>query len=124
MSDLLPKPRESVSVTNHNVDSVAPQADRTFVTTDHEIIRRWATRRQAEPATGESTPSGPSTVLSVKDGGTGLRFNFPGAATFRPIGWVEWFDLFDSQDLVFAFDEAVESGTPTAQYRLVSGRSL
>ena len=124
MSDLLPKHRELVSVTNDDVDSVAPRADRTFVTVDHEIIRRWATRRQAEPATGESTASGPSTVRSVNDGGTGLRFNFPGAATFRPIRWIEWLELFDSQDLVFAFDEAVDSETPTAQYRLVPGRSL
>ena len=124
MSDLLPKRRELVSVTNQDVDSVAPQGGRTFVTTDHEVIRRWAARRQAEPATGESTPSGPSTVLSVNDGGTGLRFNFPGAATFRPINWVEWFELFDLQDLAFVFDEALDSDTPTAQYRLVLGRSL
>jgi hypothetical protein len=124
MSDLLPKRRELVSVTNDDVDAVAPQADHTFVTGDHEIIRRWASRRQAEPATGESTASGSSTVLSVNDGGTGLRFNFPGAAPFRPISWVEWFEHFDSHDLVFAFDDAVESDTPSAEYRLVSRRSL
>ena len=57
-------------------------------------IRRWATRPALEPDLRPENPTGgPSTVLSVSNGGTGLRFNFPGAATFRPIGWVEWLIL-------------------------------
>jgi hypothetical protein len=66
----------------------------TVATRDHEVIRAWATRCGAEPATGEATASGPATV-HVNHGGAGIRFNFPGAARFRPIPWAEWFDNFE-----------------------------
>jgi hypothetical protein len=61
-----------------------------LATDDHQLIREWAVRRSAEPATGEATPSGPATI-DVRDEGAGLRFNFPAAAPFRPITWDEWF---------------------------------
>ena len=35
-----------------------------------------------------------------------MRFNFPGAALFRPIAWDEWFAHFDRHDLRFVFEEA------------------
>jgi hypothetical protein len=59
-------------------------------TQDHALIRQWAARRRAEPATGEATASGPST-LSVNDVGTGIRFNFPGLGRVRPFARVELF---------------------------------
>ena len=77
---------------------------RTQVTRDHEAIRRWAAEHGAEPATGEATRSGPAKI-AVNDGGVGLRFNFPGFAPFRPIGWDEWFDHFDQHALLFVFEE-------------------
>jgi hypothetical protein len=43
----------------------------------------------------------------VNDGGAGIRFNFPGAARFRPISWEEWFDHFDRWRLVFVYEEDV-----------------
>jgi hypothetical protein len=46
------------------------------IMTDHEVIRRWAARHSAEPATGEATASGPGTI-TINDGGAGIRFNFP-----------------------------------------------
>ena len=73
-------------------------------TGDHASIRRWAAMHQAEPATGEATASGPATV-AVNDGATGLRFNFPGVARFRPIGWEEWLAHFDQHQLLFVYDE-------------------
>lgn len=36
-------------------------------TREHALIREWAARHGAEPATGEATPSGPATI-NVKDG--------------------------------------------------------
>jgi hypothetical protein len=60
---------------------LAPSAHVVF-TRDHDVIREWAVKRQAVPATGEATASGPATV-DVKDGGAGVRFNFPGPV---PIG--------------------------------------
>ena len=74
------------------------------VTRDHEAIRRWATEHRADPATGAATQSGPEKIV-VNDGAVGMRFNFPGFAPFRPIGWDEWFDHFDQHQLLFVFEE-------------------
>ena len=84
-----------------------PPGVRSQTTRDHAVIRQWAGLHQAEPATGEATPSGPATAR-VRDGGSGLRFNFPGYARFRPIGWDEWLDHFDHHQLLFVFEEPDE----------------
>jgi hypothetical protein len=78
--------------------------DGTVVTRDHSVIQRWAEIRHAEPATGEATASGPATI-HVSDGGSGIRFNFPAAAAFRPITWGEWFKNFDEHEQVFVYQE-------------------
>lgn len=93
-------------------------------TRDHELIRGWADHHGAEPATGEATPSGPATV-TVNDQGTGLRFNFPAAARFRPVEWDEWLAHFEQAQLVFVYEsgQALDGGAPSsfggAFYRLV-----
>jgi hypothetical protein len=81
-------------------------AIRAITTQDHDVIRQWAARHHAEPATGIETASGPAT-LHVSDGGTVVRFNFPAAARFRPITWDEWFEIFDRLRLVFIHEEDV-----------------
>ena len=81
-------------------------APRAIATQDHDVIRRWAERRKAEPATGEATTSGPATI-DVNDGGAGIRFNFPGVQRFRRILWDEWFDHFDRHELLFVYEEDV-----------------
>jgi len=92
-------------------------------TDDHELIREWATRHSAEPATGEATPSGPAT-LDVEDGGAGIRFNFPAAAQFRPISWDEWFQNFTQYDLMFVYEEDVPGQPPSTRYRLTPKEKL
>jgi hypothetical protein len=82
------------------------KTDRRLATRDKDLIRLWAARHRAEPATGEATPSGPATI-DVNDGGAGIRFNFPAAARFRPISWDEWFDNFDRNRLVFVYEEDI-----------------
>ena len=77
---------------------------RTRSTRDHDAIRRWAAAHGAAPATGEATSSGPATVV-VNDGCTGIRFNFPGIARFRPIEWDEWLTHFDAPRLRFVYEE-------------------
>ncbi len=57
----------------------------TLATRDPEVIRRWAERRDAEPATGEGP--GPRPIVDVNDGDAGIRFNFPGFARYRSISW-------------------------------------
>ena len=100
-----------------SVDSRLRGSTDVVFTQDHELIRRWAAERQAEPATGEATSSGPATV-DVKDGGAGIRFNFPGAGVFRPISWDEWLANFDLHQCAFVFDN--DSSTPLSnRYRIV-----
>ena len=106
------------------VESVdTPVAPAQIVATrNHEVIKRWAVERQADPATGEKTSSGPATV-NVSDGGAGIRFNFPGAAPFRPIDWDEWFDNFDRNQCAFVYEN--DSSTPlSARYRIVKADEL
>jgi hypothetical protein len=89
-------------------------------TRNHDVIRGWAAKRRAEPATGEATASGPATA-DIHDGGVGIRFNFPGFARLRPITWDEWFDNFERHQLTFVYEseteEANESRNP--RYRIV-----
>ena len=93
-------------------------AEPTLATRDHDVIRKWAEGRGAEPATGEATTSGPATV-KVNDGGAGLRFNFPGAAAFRRIPWDEWFEHFDRLRLTFVFEGEDSSSAASNRYRIV-----
>lgn len=74
-----------------------------IATRNHDLIREWAERQSAEPATGQETASGDATV-DVQDGGARVRFNFPAAASFRPISWDEWFDVFERDQLVFVYE--------------------
>lgn len=86
-------------------------------TRDHEMIRRWAEERRAQPATGEATGTGPATA-SVNDGGAGIRFNFPGTSLFRPITWDEWLSNFNEHDCAFVYDHG-ESRPLSTRYRIV-----
>jgi Protein of unknown function (DUF2934) len=113
----LPIPDEgAVSVPTAEVQS-RPARDWSMATRDHRVIRAWAARHRAEPATGEATPSGPATV-NVNDGGVGIRFNFPGVGRFRPISWEEWLDHFDRNRLTFVYQEE----TADRAYALWQGR--
>jgi hypothetical protein len=91
-------------------------------TRDHEVIWKWARARDAEPATGEESESGPASAMKVADGGSGLRFNFPAISRFRRIKWSEWFEHFDRHELTFVYDRN-EQGQPTSsRYRLVRAK--
>jgi hypothetical protein len=95
---------------------LAPATDVVF-TRDHDVIRKWAEKRRAVPATGEATESGPATI-DVKDGGAGVRFNFPGVGSYRPIEWEEWFGNFDTHECAFVYDN--DTTVPASnRYRIV-----
>jgi hypothetical protein len=99
------------------------QAGSIMATEDHELIRQWAARHSAEPATGEATESGPATV-DVHDGGAGIRFNFPAVGRFRPITWDEWFQNFTQYNLVFVYEGDVPGEPLNGRYRLVPRHTL
>jgi hypothetical protein len=92
-------------------------ASRVVFTRDHDVIKRWAAERSAEPATGQASRSGPAT-FKVNDGGAGIRFNFPGAGAFRPITWDEWLANFDDHECAFVYDDDAKR-PPSNQYRIV-----
>jgi hypothetical protein len=114
---LLPQPGR-VPVVNSPGPWAGPETQ-TLATRDPEVIRQWARVRQAVPATGLQTASGPSTAVSVNDGGAGVRFNYPGVSVFRDISWEEWLTYFRDHDLLFVFEERTAEGTMSHRYRLV-----
>jgi len=111
-------------VKNVTRDTPHEAGDRVLSTRDHSVIKEWARLLSAEPATGEASGSGPATSLTVTDGGTGLRFNFPGIARFREIPWEEWLDHFNRYDLTFVFETAGAGSPPSARYRIVPTQEL
>ena len=101
---LSPVPRQgTISISTGEIRTEAAGGG-SMATQEHDVIRRWAARHGAEPATGEATASGPATI-DVNDGGAGVRFNFPAVARFRPISWDEWFKNMDRHHLVFIYEE-------------------
>lgn len=74
-----------------------PAAKRTI---DHDVIRRWVEQHGGHPATVKRTR---------KAGDAGLiRIDFPGFSgegSLEQIGWDEWFERFDSQNLAFLYQE-------------------
>ena len=93
-------------------DDEPERPGRTLVTTDHDVIRRWAEERKATPATVPGTEHGDH--LGV------LRFDFPGygGKDLRHIDWDEWFDTFDSRRLNFIYQEKRKDGRPSNFFRL------
>jgi hypothetical protein len=103
--------------------STEEQSSGVMATEDPHLIRAWAKRHSAEPATGEATSSGPA-ALDVHDGGAGIRFNFPAAARFRPVTWDEWFQHFSRHELMFVYEADEPGHPPSARYRLVPKNKL
>jgi hypothetical protein len=85
---------------------------RSLATTSHDVIRQWAERRDATPATVEGTEHGDH--LGV------LRLDFPGFGgdKLRHVSWDEWFKTFDERGLNFLYQEERSDGTPSNFFRL------
>ena len=120
-ASLLPQDQPIVMIDSHDEDR--HREVRVVATRDPELVRRWAERRRAEPATGEATGSGPRTV-DVHDEGTGLRFNFPGVQRYRPIEWDEWFENFNRYSLVFVYERDMPGLAVSHRYRLLPAERL
>lgn len=84
---------------------------RTETTRDHEVIRKWANDRGAQPA---------SSVRTEGHGIGVLRLDFPGQSG-RPvtrIDWDAWFRAFDERDLCFVYQEKHPDGKRSDFFRL------
>src|SRR5215216_3890004 len=76
---------------------------KTLVTTDHDVIRKWAEDRNGVPATVEGTEHGDH--LGV------LRFDFAEPSDrLRHVSWDEWFKTFDERNLNFIYQEHTTDG--------------
>jgi hypothetical protein len=84
----------------------------TLATREHEVIRRWAGARGAEPAT----------VPGIEPPGrrSGLRFQFPdfGGTRLEVVDWDAWFAAFDRHHLAFLFQERLKNGAQSSFFRL------
>jgi hypothetical protein len=95
-----------------STDDRPERAGRSLVTTDHEVIRRWAQARKAVPATVEGTEH--ESHLGV------LRFDFPGYTGDRltEVSWDDWFEAFDKRRLNFIYQERQSSGKRSNFFQL------
>ncbi|WP_444543344.1 hypothetical protein [Micromonospora sonchi] len=88
---------------------------RSLVTTNHEVIQRWARERGAKPATIGGTE---------RDGRAGvLTFNIPGyreSSRIREITWDEWFHTFDLRRLNLIYQEQMRDGRQSNFFRTES----
>lgn len=96
-----------------SVDDEPERAGRSLVTTDHEVIRRWAEARDGVPTTVDG---------SEHDGHAGvLRIDFlvnGREERLRDISWEEWFRAFDERRLNFIYQEERSDGRKSTFFRL------
>ncbi len=95
-------------------DEHEEHSGQTLATRDHEVIRRWAEERGAQPATVPGTQHG-------KDLGV-LRFDFPGygGQTLEKVSWEDWLRTFDHRKLTFVFQEHKKDGATSNFFHLDS----
>jgi hypothetical protein len=89
-----------------------PERDgRSLVTTNHEVIKKWAEERNAVPSTVEG---------SEHDDHAGvLRFDFGGdSERLQHIEWDEWFRTFDERKLNFIYQEKKSDGSQSNFFQL------
>jgi hypothetical protein len=86
----------------------------TLMTRDHDVVRRWAEQRSAQPATVPGTEH--DDHLGV------LRFDFPGYGgdNLEHVSWNEWFKTFDDRNLEFVYQEHKSDGSESNFFRLRS----
>jgi len=85
------------------------------VTTDHEVIRKWAEERGGKPAA----------VKGTREAGTQagvLRIDFPGYSgedSLEEISWDEFFDKFEGANLALVYEEETSEGEKSNFNKLV-----
>jgi hypothetical protein len=90
-------------------------ASESHTTTDHDEIRNWVDEHGGKPVSVRGTGNGDSTGV--------LRIDFPGGADdddLEEIGWDQWFDTFDKNDLAFLYQARKSDGEDSTFFKLVS----
>jgi hypothetical protein len=78
-----------------------------YTTTDHDVIKAWASKRGARPAAVESTEGGDDAGI--------LRLEFPDAPDgsspgLDEVDWEPFFRTFDERGLAFVYQEQASDG--------------
>lgn len=95
----------------HSTEEHQDHPGQTLATRAHDVIKQWASGRNAQPATVERTRHGDRPGV--------LRFNFDGRTSdLQSISWDEWFASFDQRDLVFLYQEQLKNGNQSNFFRL------
>lgn len=95
----------------HSTDEKPERPGRSLVTTNHDVIRQWAQRRNAVPATVAGTEHGDH--LGV------LRFDFgDNTEGLTKVDWDQWFQTFDERKLNFVYQETRSDGSPSNFFQL------
>ena len=85
------------------------------VTTDHEVIRKWAEDRGGKPAAVKGTGKGDDPGI--------LRIDFPGYAgeeSLRQITWEQFFDKFEKEHIAFLYQEETEDNNTSRFSKLIN----
>lgn len=84
-------------------------------TQDHDTIREWAEARDGHPARVKGTDEGEDEAGGI------LRIDFgePNESLER-ISWEEFFEVFDSRDLKFLYQEETADGEESRFFKFVS----
>jgi hypothetical protein len=84
------------------------------VTTDHEVIKKWAEERKGMPASVGNTGG---------KGGAGLlRIDYPGRrgkGTLNPISWEDFFQKFDEKELALLYQDKTAGGKVSRFSKLI-----
>ena len=95
-----------------SLDDRPERPGRSLVTTNHEVIQRWARARGARPATIAGTERGDRPGV--------LTFNIPGyreSSRIREVSWDDWFRTFDSRGLNLIYQEQMRDGRQSNFFR-------
>ncbi|MBW3551302.1 MAG: hypothetical protein KY442_10980 [Proteobacteria bacterium] len=81
-------------------------------TTDHQEIRRWVEAREGRPATVKGTED--------EDDAAGLlRIAFRDDVSLQTLGWDEFFEKFEDEDLAFLYQEETKDGKRSRFFKFV-----
>lgn len=90
-------------------------ASKSHTTTDHDEIRKWVEERGGKPAVVKGTGD--------KRGPGVLRIDMPGGAgdeAFEHIGWEEFFEAFEENELALILQEETKDGKQSRFSKFVS----
>lgn len=93
-------------------------------TRDHDVIRKWIEDRKGRPSVVRATAGRGERKRGPKSGGGVLRIDFgePEDA-LEEIGWDEFFEIFDENDLEFLHQDKTAEGKPSRFNKFVAAGS-